>query len=65
MSNFKCPKCDIDILEGKDGYYITGCKHYPLEMRHKVHSEPSHINYIIEEYIKHSRRVGSYRFKPV
>lgn len=31
MSNFNCEKCGLPILEGKNGYYITECVHYPIE----------------------------------
>lgn len=31
ISNFICPKCEKEILEGLDGRYITGCEHYPIE----------------------------------
>lgn len=30
MSSFHCDQCDIDIID-KNGYYITGCEHWPLE----------------------------------
>lgn len=30
MSNFKCDKCGTNILEGEDGWYVTGCQHFPL-----------------------------------
>lgn len=32
MSNFKCEKCGVDIVEGPVGIYVTECKHYPLEL---------------------------------
>jgi len=32
MSNFNCDICGLPILEDKKGNYITGCKHYPLEI---------------------------------
>jgi hypothetical protein len=35
MSNFSCDKCKVDILEGPDGHYVTGCEHYPIEPRGK------------------------------
>ena len=31
MSNFKCEKCGVNILEDKKGSYYTGCLHYPLQ----------------------------------
>ena len=31
MSNFYCEHCGTAILEGKGGYYVTGCEHYPLK----------------------------------
>lgn len=31
MSNFSCDDCKVDILEGPDGHYLTGCDHYPIE----------------------------------
>jgi|WetSurSiteA1Bulk_404760.scaffolds.fasta_scaffold860219_1 hypothetical protein len=31
MSNFVCEKCGKAILEGKNGEYVTGCRHYPIE----------------------------------
>jgi ribosomal protein L21E len=31
MSNFSCDECKVDILEGPDGHYGTGCEHYPIE----------------------------------
>ena len=33
MSNFYCEKCGVAIIEGKDGRYVTGCKHYPADVR--------------------------------
>ena len=31
MSNFYCMKCGASILENKDGVYITGCEHFPID----------------------------------
>lgn len=31
MSNFSCDICKVDILEGPDGHYFTGCEHHPIE----------------------------------
>jgi hypothetical protein len=31
MSNFSGDECKVDILEGPDGHYVTGCEHYPIE----------------------------------
>jgi hypothetical protein len=36
MSNFSCPICHKPILEGKDGSYITGCMHYPVDYAGKI-----------------------------
>ena len=30
MSNFICVYCGAYILEGENGFYVTGCDHYPL-----------------------------------
>ena len=30
MSNFKCEKCDKDIIDSENRY-VTGCEHYPVE----------------------------------
>ena len=30
MSNFYCEQCGVAITEGKDGRYVTGCEHYPV-----------------------------------
>lgn len=35
MAHFKCEICGADILEGTDGWYITGCEHYPLTKKEK------------------------------
>ena len=31
MSNFICPQCGINIIEGDNGHHISGCPHYPAE----------------------------------
>lgn len=33
MSHFICEYCGTEILEDKDGYYITECPHFKLEKR--------------------------------
>jgi hypothetical protein len=32
MSNFNCDECGLPIIENQYGVYITGCKHYPIEV---------------------------------
>jgi ribosomal protein L21E len=31
MSNFSCDICKVDIIEGPDGHYVTGCEHHPID----------------------------------
>jgi len=38
MSNFKCPKCDIDNIDTEYGY-ISGCVHYPPDFNGKYNVE--------------------------
>ena len=33
MSNFYCEKCGVAVTEGKDGRYVTGCEHYPADVK--------------------------------
>ena len=40
MSSFTCPKCGADILDSPQGY-TTGCPHFPLENRTRVHCAPT------------------------
>lgn len=37
--NFVCPKCGAEIIETPRGFE-TGCEHYPLEHRKRVHAGP-------------------------
>jgi hypothetical protein len=39
MASFTCEKCGKDILDSPQGY-MTGCVHYPLENRTRVHIAP-------------------------
>ena len=40
MSSFTCPRCGADILDSPRGY-TTGCPHFPLENRTRVHCAPT------------------------
>ncbi|MBV9217366.1 MAG: hypothetical protein JO053_14450 [Acidobacteria bacterium] len=56
MSSFKCEHCGVSIIEGHSGRYITQCKHYPLEGRHKsrvtfMHIEAEGTNEQIREVV--------------
>jgi len=60
MSSFRCEKCGADIVEGRGGYYITECEHYPLEDNQILHSGIENIEenemgtreHNVESYLK-------------
>ena len=39
----RCKHCKKKIIEGEDGYYITGCRHYPMEKIHSLEAQKRFI----------------------
>ena len=47
MSNFYCEQCGVAITEGKDGRYVTGCEHYPVNETKEMSEQPSSLDGLV------------------
>ena len=50
MGNFKCEHCGAAIFDSPRGY-ITGCKHYPLEVNVPSNRRTSFLELLMKQQI--------------
>ena len=54
-----CEHCGVAIMKDNDGFFLTGCQHYPLDQHHHIRVKPD-----IELYpaLSHKRKSAIRRY---